>query len=136
MGPVVLNDETKYLLRRGMALRKKHLEILFGFFVSEKTHPKYIRKNAYWLYRGVDPDVEVPKYDYTLFKVGARRIHDFYIQDPKQTVPASVINNFRDGEIRAAFLSGYLKHDMRGYYFSQNERAYLAALKAEEEADN
>lgn len=127
--PVELNDYTCFLLRKGMVLRKKHLELLFGPYINDKTKPEYIKRVQGSSFIGVKQDVTVPEYNYQLFKIGASKIHEFFIQDPKQTLPASIINRLSDIEVRAAFYSGYLKHDSRGYYFTRNDRAMLEALK-------
>lgn len=126
--PVELNDYTCFLLRKGMVLRKKHLELLFGPYINDKTRPEYIKRVQGSSYTGVKQDVTVPEYNYLLFKIGAPKIHNFFIQNPKQTLPASIINGLSDVEVRAAFYSGYLKHDSRGYYFTRNDRAMLEAL--------
>jgi len=127
--PVDLNGYTSFLLRKGMVLRKKHLELLFGPYINEETKPEYIKRVQGSSFTGVNQDVTVPEYNYQLFKMGSSRIHDFFKQDRKQVIPASIINGLSDEEVRAAFYSGYLKHDSRGYYFTRNDRALLEVIK-------
>lgn len=106
-----------YLVRKGIALRKKHLK-LFNDNIKE-----IVKKTPNGYYVGINPNVKVPKYDCKLFKTKSKNIYQLFKQNPKMIIHASIMNNFSNDEIKNAFISGYLKHDSRGYYFDTSIRA-------------
>lgn len=119
-----LTPELYYIFRDGMALRKKHVEDIFGTSILDRAHPNLITKSKQYAYEGTDLlKQEVPDeldYDFEQFKTKSPDIYYLYKTD--RDLSAAVLNNLPrtgDGKEQTshALLSGVLKIDTRGYYF-------------------
>ncbi len=119
-----LTPELYYIFRDGMALRKKHVEDIFGTSILDRAHPNLITKSKQYAYEGTDLlKQEVPDeldYDFEQFKTDSPDI--YYLFKTDEDLSATVLNNLPrtgDGKEQTshAFLSGVLKIDTRGYYF-------------------
>lgn len=140
-----LTPDLYYIFRDGMALRKKHVEDIFGTSILDRVHPNLITKSKQYAYEGTDLlKQEVPNeldYDFEQFKTDSPDI--YYLFKTDEDLSASVLNNLPrtgDGKEQTshAFLSGVLKIDTRGYYFDPEAlkqlqvQEYLEMLNDEE----
>ena len=122
-----LTPDLYFLFRDGMALRRSHLKDIFGYDALDYLHPDLITVNKYYGLEGTDklkeqlPE-EMP-YDFELFKTGALNIYEMYSNNEKLT--AKKLGKHPRKETVNALLSGILKYDSRGYYFSQQGRKLL-----------
>lgn len=119
--------EHYHLFRDGMALRRAHLKDIFGYDALDYLHPNLITVNKYYGLEGTDKLKEqLPEetpYDFELFKTKAPNIYEMYINNERLT--AKNLGKYPKKETVNAFLSGILKYDSRGYYFSQHGRKLL-----------
>lgn len=117
----LLND-LNYLFRRGMALRKYHVEEIFGTTSLAEQFPDLITISGSYLYTGTDKlRAQMTGVDYKpqLLNIGAEDIRTMILGGEK--LATKTINALPPGPMDIpqyvhGLKSGILKHDIRGYY--------------------
>lgn len=117
--------EDRYLMRRGMMLRKHHSKTLFGQAHLEEAYPELVMKRkdgslqATGLLLAHLALTEIP-YDLEAFEILSPQFYDQLVTQGKKRLTASEVKPFNNlqGQIEYGFRSGLLKYDTRGYYLS------------------
>lgn len=119
-----LEPELYYILRDGMALRKKHIIEIYGSPLLDLAYPKLVKKVYQGMYQGTDELKEsIPNnefYDLDRLLVKAPDVYYLLEQEIEPGVKYfEKMSPSEDGKPQEieAILSGFLKHDTRGYYF-------------------
>ena len=119
-----LEPELYNIFRDGMALRKKHIIEIYGSPILDMAYPNLVKRVYQGMYQGTDELKEsIPNndfYDLDMLQVKAPDV--FYMLEHdiepgmKYFEKMSLSEDNKPQEIEA-ILSGFLKHDTRGYYF-------------------
>ena len=117
--------EDRYLMRKGMMLRKHHSKTLFGQYHLEEAYPEFVTKRkdgslqATGLLLAYLALTEIP-YDLELFEARSPQFYDHLVTQGKKRLTAAEVKPFNElqKQIEQGFRSGLLKYDTRGYYLS------------------
>ena len=117
--------EDRYLMRKGMMLRKHHSKTLFGQYHLEEAFPEFIMKRKDGSLQATEKLLahlaltEIP-YDLEAFEVHSPQFYDHLVTQGKKRLTAAEVKPFINlqGQIEQGFRSGLLKYDTRGYYLS------------------
>lgn len=117
--------EDRYLMRRGMMLRKHHSKLLFGQYHLEEAYPELVKKRKDGSLQATGKllahleQVEIP-YDLNEFETRSPQFYDQLVTQGKKRLTAKEVKPFNElqKQIEHGFRSGLLKYDTRGYYLS------------------
>ncbi len=117
--------EDRYLMRKGMMLRKHHSKTLFGQYHLEEAYPEFVTKRKDGSLQATEKlleylaPVEIP-YDLNAFEIFSPQFYDHLVTQGKKRLTAAEVKPFNElqKQIEQGFRSGLLKYDTRGYYLS------------------
>lgn len=117
--------EDRYLLRRGMMIRKHHSKTLFGQYHLEEAYPEFVKKRKDGSLQATEKllahleQVEIP-YDLKAFETFSPQFFDHLVTQGKKRLTVSEVKPFNElqKQVERGFKSGLLKYDTRGYYLS------------------
>ena len=131
-----LEPESYYILREGMALRKKHVIEIYGSPILDLAYPNLVKRVYQGMYQGTDELKEsIPNNEfYDLDRLQVKAPDVYYLiehglePEIKYFEKMSPTDNGKPQEIEA-ILSGFLKHDTRGYYFDPHGKKLIELHK-------
>ena len=117
--------EDRYLLRRGMMIRKHHSKTLFGQAHLEEAFPQFVIKRKDGSLQATEKllehlgHMEIP-YDLNEFETFSPQFYGQLVTQGKKRLKVSEVKPFNNlqKQIERGFRSGLLKYDTRGYYLS------------------
>ena len=117
--------EDRYLLRRGMMIRKHMAKKVLGTAHLDEQFPGYVEKRKDGSLQGTEllleslNEEDIP-YELERFKIFSSDFYRELVTNNKRKLRAKDIKEFEDlgQQMVSGFKSGLLKYDTRGYYLS------------------